>query len=412
MKRFSPTIVLLFFYVVSLFGQSDNLIKELENKHKTLQREITQTEKLLDNTKKDVSSQLQNLNILTGQIETRKQYISTINTDISTIESELKALNNQLRNLQKDLTIKKKNYEASVQYLYQNKTIEEKLMFIFSADDLQKTYRRLRYVREYATYQRLQGEEIMQRRAQIKKKTAELANTKSAKDSLLSTREQEKTKLEQEEKKKRSLVTDLQKKQKNLQSEINKKKREASRLNTQIDRLIFEEMERVRKRAEDETRKTKRTSKGKNDMDRVDRSISEQFASQRGKLPMPITGSSIIVSQYGEYNVQGLKNVKLNNKGIDIQGQPGASARAVFDGKVAAVFSLNGLLNVLIRHGNYITVYCNLSSTSVKQGEDVEAEQIIGKVFSDPANNKLTLLHFQMHVEKEKLNPELWLKRW
>lgn len=106
-----------------------------------------------------------------------------------------------------------------------------------------------------------------------------------------------------------------------------------------------------------------------------------------------------------------MRNVKLDNKGIDIQGKPGAQARAIFDGKVAAVFQLNGLFNVLIRHGNYISVYCNLSSASVKAGDTVKTKQSIGQVFSDGTDNGRTVLHFQLRREKEKLNPEPWLNR-
>jgi septal ring factor EnvC (AmiA/AmiB activator) len=168
-------------------------------------------------------------------------------------------------------------------------------------------------------------------------------------------------------------------------------------------------MEHARKRAETEALKSPSQGKKPN-LDETDRTFSQNFASQRGKLPMPLTGTSIIVSRYGEYDVKGLRGVTLDNKGIDIQGQPGAHARAVFDGKVATIFTLNGLLNILIRHGNYISVYCNLSSTSVKQGDDVKAEQTIGRIFSDHADNNRTILHFQLRVEKEKLNPELWLK--
>ena len=126
---------------------------------------------------------------------------------------------------------------------------------------------------------------------------------------------------------------------------------------------------------------------------------------------MPITGPYIITSHYGAYAVEGLRNVKLDNKGIDIQGRPGAQARAIFDGKVAAVFQLNGLFNVLIRHGSYISVYCNLSSASVKTGENVTTKQTIGHVFSDGSDDGRTVLHFQLRHEKEKLNPESWINR-
>ena len=146
-------------------------------------------------------------------------------------------------------------------------------------------------------------------------------------------------------------------------------------------------------------------------MSKADRELSGNFVSNRGKLPMPITGPYIITSHYGQYAVEGLRNVKLDNKGIDIQGKPGAQARAIFDGKVAAVFQLNGLFNVLIRHGDYISVYCNLSSASVKSGDTVTTRQAIGPIFSDGSDNGRTVLHFQLRRERDKLNPEPWLNR-
>ena len=433
-KRIFVLLACIFWGAVSLSAQSSKLIKELESKCGELQKQIADTESLLKNTKKDVGSQLNSLALLTGQIEERKRYILAINNDVEALERELNALERQLRTLQRDLQDKKKKYESSVQYLYRNKSVEEKLMFIFSAKSLGQTYRRLRYVREYATYQRLQGEEILKKQEQIKKKRAELQQVKKAKENLLKDRELEKQKLESQEKEKRALVTSLQKKQKGLQNEVSKKRREANQLNARIDKLIAEEIERARKRAAEEARreaaarKKAESKEGKSSsasrgttkkaasleaysMSKADRELSGNFAGNRGKLPMPISGPYIITSHYGQYAVEGLRNVKLDNKGIDIQGKPGAQARAIFDGKVAAVFQLNGLFNVLIRHGNYISVYCNLSSASVKSGDTVKTKQAIGQVFSDATDNGRTVLHFQLRKEKEKLNPEPWLNR-
>ena len=433
-KRLFVILVSSLWLAIPLSAQSNKLIRELEGKRGALQKQIAETESILQNTKKDVGSQLNGLAALTGQIEERKRYILAINNDVETIERELVSLNRQLNSLEKDLKEKKKKYEASVQYLYKNKSIEEKLMFIFSANNLVQTYRRMRYVREYSTYQRLQGEEILKKQEQIRKKKAERQQVKAAKEGLLKERENEKAKLEAQEKEKRTLVANLQKKQKGLQSEVNKKRREANQLNARIDRLIAEEIERARKRAAEEARreaaarkkadtngkgasKTGTAAKPKSEpldaftMSKADRELSGSFVANRGKLPMPISGPYIITSRYGQYSVEGLRNVKLDNKGIDIQGKPGAQARAIFDGKVAAVFQLNGLFNVLIRHGNYISVYCNLSSASVKSGDTVSTKQSIGQIFSDGADNGRTVLHFQLRREKEKLNPEPWLNR-
>lgn len=434
MKHFFVILIGCLWLAIPLFAQSNKLIRELESKRGALQKQISETESILKDTKKDVGSQLNSLAVLTGQIEERKRYIIAINNDVEAIERELTSLQRQLNGLQKDLKDKKKKYEASVQYLYKNKSIEEKLMFIFSAKNLGQTYRRMRYVREYATYQRLQGEEILKKQEQIRKKKVEREQVKAAKESLLKEREGEKTKLEAQEKEKRTLVANLQKKQRGLQGEINKKRREANQLNARIDKLIAEEIERARKRAEEEARReaaARKKAEGKESqtagtgttvktnskpleaytMSKADRELSGNFAANRGKLPMPISGAYIITSHYGQYAVEGLRNVKLDNKGIDIQGKPGAQARAIFDGKVAAVFQLNGLFNVLIRHGNYISVYCNLSSVSVKSGDMVKTKQSIGQVFSDGTDNGRTVLHFQLRREKEKLNPEPWLNR-
>lgn len=430
MKRLLCMLAGCFCLLLPLVAQSNKLIKELENKRGALQKQIAESETLLQTTKKNVGSQLNGLAALTGQIEERKRYIMTINGDIEAIEHELASLGRQIAALQRDLKDKRQKYASSVQYLYKNRSIEEKLMFIFSAKDLAQTYRRLRYVREYATYQRLQGEEILKKQEQLNRKKSELTQVKRAKESLLKEREAEKAKLEAQEKEQKSLVASLRKQQRSLQNELAKKRREANKLNERIDRLIAEEIEKARKRAEEEARREaaarKKTESASDkttttsaevkpletyNMNKEDRELSGSFAGNRGKLPMPITGPYIITSHFGQYSVKGLRDVKLDNKGIDIQGKPGAQARAIFNGKVAAVFKLNGLFNILVRHGAYISVYCNLSSASVKTGDTVSTRQVLGQVFSNPADNGRTVLHFQLRREKEKLNPEPWLDR-
>ena len=429
MKRLLCTCIGCLCLLLPAAAQSNRLIKELESKRSTLQKQIAESETLLQTTKKNVGSQLSGLAALTGQIEERRRYILTINADMEAIDREMASLQRQTAKLQQDLQAKREQYAASVRYLYKNMSIEEKLLFIFSAKTLAQTYRRLRYVREYATYQRLQGEEILKQQQLLADKREELQQVRDAKAKLLQEREGEKAKLEAQEKQQRNLVNNLRRQQRSLQNELAKKRREANRLNDRIDRLIAEEIEKARKRAEEEARReaaarkkqaTETTPAGKAEkpapvktytMDKADRALSGTFAENRGKLPVPITGPYLITSHFGQYTVEGLRNVKLDNKGIDIQGQPGAQARAIFGGKVAAVFQLNGLFNILVRHGAYISVYCNLSSASVKTGDTVTIRQPLGTVFSNPADGGRTVLHFQLRKEKQKLNPEPWLSR-
>lgn len=413
--------------VGNLSAQSTKKIKELESRRNELQQQIAESESMLVSTKKDVKSQLDNLALLNGQIADRKKYISAIERDVKALNDEINSLQRQLNGLRKELKDKKQKYEASVKYMYRNKSVHEKLMFIFSADNLSQTYRRLRYVQEYGNYQRLQAIEIERKQKQVEAKKTELETTRSAKEKLLKQGEAEKKKLEKQEKDRQTILNGLKRKQRGIQNEIRKKKQTANKLNAQIDRLIEQEIEKARKRAEAEARKKANasgsgktgTSKSsdapktgkveKYNLNTEDRQLSGSFERNRGILPMPITGPYVIVSHYGQYKVDGLKNVKLDNKGIDIKGKAGAKARAIFDGEVSAIFKYNGLNNVLVRHGNYISVYCNLSSVSVSKGSKVKTRSELGAVHQDASGN--TVLHFQLRKETTKLNPEVWLGR-
>ncbi|MDE6180546.1 MAG: peptidase M23, partial [Phocaeicola sp.] len=242
-------------WLSALSAQSSRKIRELEAKRKELQQQIAESETLLQSTRKDVKSQLDNLALLTGQIEERRRYINMIESDVNTLASEVASLQKQLNKLQRDLKDKKQKYETSVQYMYRNKSIQEKLMFIFSAETLSQTYRRMRYVQEYASFQRLQAMEIERKQKQVAAKKKEVEQAKNAKLQLLKQGEAEKAKLEEQEKERQTLLTDLQKKQKGIQNEINKKKHSAQQLNVQIDRLVEMEIEKARKRAEEEARR-------------------------------------------------------------------------------------------------------------------------------------------------------------
>lgn len=440
MKRFWGVVV--FCLCVSVLGaQTTRKIRELEQQRKELRQQISESETLLQSTKKDVKSQLDNLVLLSGQIDERKKYIATIEHDVQAIQLEVDRLEVELRRLQADLKDKQKKYEESVKYMYRNKSVQEKLMFIFSADNLSQMYRRLRYVREYADYQRLQGVQLQRKQKQVVDKKATLVASRQAKEDLLKQGEEEKLKLEKQEGEKKSLLTVLQKKQRSIQAEINRKRRSADKLNAQIDRLIEQEIEAARKRAEAEKKrkaeearrkaaaeaarkkvesgkKTEETavvsSAGKEKaeqmdiykVDSEDRRLSGSFERNKGALPVPITGPYVVIGHYGQYQV--MKNVRLDNKGMDIKGKPGACARAVFDGEVSAVFQYNGLTNVLVRHGSYISVYCNLSSVRVKKGSQVRTRDIIGEVSTDKSGN--AVLHFQLRKETAKLNPEQWIR--
>lgn len=433
MNRLLFVIGILGLFCMPSMAQSTRKIRELEKQHAELQKQISQSESLLQSTKKDVKSQLSNLTLLSGQIDERKKYIATIENDVNVIQREVDRLQVELNTLKKELADKKDNYEQSVKYLYHNRSIQEKLMFIFSADNLNQMYRRMRYVRQYADYQRMQGLEVERKQRQVRDKQKVLVASREAKRKLLEAGQAEKVKLEAQEKERKGLLASLQKKQRTIQGEINQKRRSADKLNAQIDKLIAIEIEKARKRAEEEARRkataengrnkkegtnSKTPAKGQNipsskmgefKIDSEDRRLSSVFEQNKGKLPIPITGAYMIVGHYGQYQVDGLRNVRLDNKGVDIRGKQGAQARAIFNGEVSAIFQYNGLSNVLIRHGSYISVYCNLQSVLVRKGSKVNTRDVIGQVHTDKEGN--TILHFQLRKETAKLNPEIWLQR-
>lgn len=433
MNRLLFVIGILGLFCMPSMAQSTRKIRELEKQHAELQKQISQSESLLQSTKKDVKSQLSNLTLLSGQIDERKKYIATIENDVNVIQREVDRLQVELNTLKKELADKKDNYEQSVKYLYHNRSIQEKLMFIFSADNLNQMYRRMRYVRQYADYQRMQGLEVERKQRQVRDKQKVLVASREAKRKLLEAGQAEKVKLEAQEKERKGLLASLQKKQRTIQGEIKQKRRSADKLNAQIDKLIAIEIEKARKRAEEEARRkataengrnkkegtnSKTPAKGQNipsskmgefKIDSEDRRLSSVFEQNKGKLPIPITGAYMIVGHYGQYQVDGLRNVRLDNKGVDIRGKQGAQARAIFNGEVSAIFQYNGLSNVLIRHGSYISVYCNLQSVLVHKGSKVNTRDVIGQVHTDKEGN--TILHFQLRKETAKLNPEIWLQR-
>jgi septal ring factor EnvC (AmiA/AmiB activator) len=201
-----------------------------------------------------------------------------------------------------------------------------------------------------------------------------------------------------EEKQQKSLVDQLKNKRTNLKKEIASQQKKMNELSKEIDRqiqlAIKEEKETVRQP----------------DQPQVDVKLSGSFESNKGKLPMPITGAYLVVGEYGVQNVAGLKDVKQNNLGIDIQGQDGAQARAVFDGTVSSIFQQGkGQIGVLIRHGSYISVYCNLSETRLKKGDTVKTSDIVGDI--QTSEDGTPVLHFQLHKESTRLNPSDWLRR-
>ena len=472
-------------------------VQSLQNQRQKIQQQIKEQEKKLRSNQQDVKKRLQNLMILNTEIEGKRRSIDTIRRNIDTLDVAIDRLCVQLDNLQEELNECKRRYVKSMRYLYRNRDIQSRMMFVFSAKNFSQMYRRMRFVNEYASYQQTQGEAVISMQEQVKEAFHELSAAKRQKNDLLYRGEQERKSLENKQVEQQAVVNSLKKQQKTIQSIIDKQRKRDAELNAQIDRLIAEEIARAKARAEAEAKRkaaeaeakrkaeelarkkaaaeaarkenerriaearareekakaaaraaARKSAQEKAEAERkareaenarlaaerkaaaeakahekevaavkkevaetytvssVDRQLSGTFESNRGRLPMPIVGSYRIMNHFGTNTVTDVKgHVTLDKKGIDIKGQPGATVRCIFDGEVSAVMGYGGTTVVIVRHGTYLSVYCDLASVSVSRGQKVSARQTIGRVGSDG------VMQFQLRKGNEKLNPERWLAR-
>ena len=415
------------------FSQNSARVKQLENQRKKALEEIEMTSQLLNETKISTRSSLNRLNLLSKQILSRKKVISILNQEIGGIDSQINGMRREIGRLEGELKTKQKNYGKSVRGMYKRRSSQDKLLFILSADNFAQSIRRMRYLKEYADWQKRQAIEISEKQKEIELKRSTLEKTRSEKQALQGVRETENKKLENEESTQKTEVQQLNKNQqieKQIALEIAKAEEEARLAREKAER---ERAEKARIAREERKRKAEASGKkyveekeepapepireervadvkGGYAMTREEKKLSDNFANNKGRLPYPVTGRHTIVGTFGEQQHQDLKYVRTNNSGIDIQTSPGADARAVFNGEVTRVFVVPGYNNsVIIRHGNYLTVYRNLSQVYVKAGDRVSTRQSIGKIFTDSEDGNATILHFQLWKEKTKLNPAPWL---
>ena len=422
------------------YAQKSSAVRKLEQQRKEALADIEQTNQLLQETSKSAKSSLNRLNLIAKQILSRKKVISLLNQELDEIEKELMAIQGEIRRLKNQLGEKQTNYGKSMRGLYKRHSAQDKLLFVLSAESFSQSLRRIRYLREYADWQKRQANEIVAKQKEIDLKRQEMEKTRAEKRTLLGTRQEESKKLQSEEAAQKEEVQQLNKKQKDLKAALRKKQKQAEALNRQIEKQIAEEIARAeaearaaREKAEREARaqavknKAKELSnaaksnepireervaatKGGYAMTKAERQLSDNFGNNRGKLPYPVTGRYTVVATFGEQQHSELKYVRTSNSGIDIQTTPGADARAVFNGVVTRVFVVPGYNNsVIVRHGNYLTVYSNLSQVYVKAGDVVSTRQALGKIYADPEEGQATILHFQLWKEKTKLNPLPWL---
>ncbi len=419
--------VLIFLFSISAFAQTSR-IKELERQRKEALLEITNTNKLLTETRKSTNTLLDRIKLISNQIFSRQKVLGLLEQEIGGIGVEQTRIEAEIVSLEAELKDKQSSYAKAIDGMLQNRQSENRILFVLSGKSLTESYRRLRYLRDYSEWRKDQANEIKEKSATLKERKEALSKTKTEKTALLNQRTTEQTNLKKEEDDYQKEVTDAQKKQKDLQKILNQKQQQANALDRQIAKLIAEEVarqEREAKRIAEEKAKAEaaKGNKGKDSKERTKPSItlpsekmssenvvlSNNFASNKGKLPYPISGNYVITTRFGTHQ-HSKWNVTTSSSGIDIRSQAGAEAKAVFNGEVTYVAAIPGYNTcIIMRHGNYYTFYGNIESIYVKQGDKIKTGQSLGKVYTDP-DTGASQIHFQLWQKTTKLNPEPWLR--
>ena len=420
-------------------AQNSKKVKELKQQQSQLKNELQKSQVQLDKTRKQVKTGQQNVDFLGLQMNNRLTRIHQLEKELVKIEADIIRLQDNITQLDGEVRMQRSRLKAAVRYARAQRESTSSTVFVLSAKTFSQMYRRARYAREYVVYQHNLGEQLLQKQAELLEAQNRLLEAKSKKSSVLHEVMLQRKDLNAQQVQERKKVDGLKGQENKLKDKVAEQQRQLNALNKKIEEVIAYEIEQARKRAEEEARKkaaeeaarkkaaqskpsqgkasssspsgeTKgSTGKSGNWLTAEDRQLNGTFEQNKGRLPVPITGQYMIGSRFGLYNVPGMKNVQLDNKGTNYVGRPGARARAIFDGVVTSVFQFAGTRNVLVRHGSYISVYCNLSSTIVAKGQKVHARDILGTVANDGNGN--CTLHFQLRKETLKLNPEAWIGR-
>lgn len=387
------TIVILL--TTLCLGLNAQTRQELEEQRKKTLEEITYVDNMIKETEKAKTSGLNDLRVIGSRLSMRENVISGIQEEINLIGGRIELNTLAVTLMEKDLKILRDEYEHAVISSYKNGKGNPEISFILSARDFNQGYKRLKYLQQMTKFRRRQAEIIMELKIQIESTQAKLREDLDNVSVLKSKEEDQKKLLQQEQDRKRRLVNTLGSRERQLRRDLDEKKRIAGRIESEIARMIEEE----------------RAKSVSSEMTPEMKLIGSDFAQNKGRLPWPVE-KGVITSQFGLRNHPVLANVKDNNIGIDITSLNKTIVRAVFKGQVVRVFAIPGAnMNIIMRHGKFLTVYQNLVNVKVKQGDMVDTKQEIGEVYCDLENGSKSILKFMVFEEMEKNDPEIWLAK-
>ncbi|WP_227871670.1 murein hydrolase activator EnvC family protein [Flavobacterium kingsejongi] len=404
------------------WSQSDKQQK-LEERKEQIQKEIQNFRNLLNNEKSKEKS------VLTKIVEQNTK-IKLTEKLINTTQQQEKLLNdgiyiNQLavNKLTGELEILKQDYAKMIVKSYKSRSEQSRAMFLLSSENFLQAYKRAQYMKQYANYRKTQGDEIKVKTEKLEVKNKELTLQKIEKNKIVKETEKEKINLEKDKKDQEVLMASIKKDQKKINADIKKKQQESANIDKQIQKLIREAIAEANRKAAAEAAKRKAAASGnkagakkepvkevsstKFELTPEGKALADNFRGNRGRLPWPVE-KGLLTTLYGDQPHPLQKNLTVHNSGIEISTEAGSNARAVFGGEVINVQVLSGINKaVWVQHGDYVTIYMNLSSVSVSKGDKVNKLQTLGKIYTNPSGR--SVIKFLVLQNTTMLNPQSWL---
>lgn len=399
------TYFFLILFLLGTFAQAQSAKqKQLEERRRELTRQINQFERLMSQGKKEQTTILSSLDNINYKISVRQNLIRNINQQANNLTREINNNQKEISNLRNRLQILKDEYAAMIVKSYKSRSEESKIMFLLSSSNFQQAYKRLQYIKQYANYQKKQGEEIKLQTIKLQELNKNLQAQKQEKQELIEANRLAKKELDKELKEYESLMASVSKNINQYRTQIRTKQQEADKIDKEIEKIIRAAISASNKKA------GKSSSSKTFALTPEEELLASSFVANKGKLPWPVSEGFIKVP-FGTKPSPIDRTVKITNNGVRIETNKGEKVRAVFNGTVNSVVKQNNGNNiVMIQHGNYFTIYKNLSKIYVKKGDKVTTKQDIGEVRTNKASGE-AILSFGVWKGLEKQNPAYWIKR-
>lgn len=413
-------IFTLLFVCITAFSFGQQSQEELEQKKAKLQEEIREKEMLLQNVKKQEKSVGKLLQIQKDKIGLKQKLISTTEKQSKLLSNDMYLNQLQINRLKKDLVVLKEDYAEMIVKSYKSRSTQSRAMFILSSQNFLQAYKRMQYMKQYSSYRKMQGEEIKGKTVSLARHNEKLNGQKTEKQKLIAEQEKQKQDLEREKLEQEKIAQSLKKDKKQIAAEIRKKQQETKRIDGQIQKMIREAIAEANRKTAAANAKANPKTTSAAETRAVENStkivltpegqlLSNNFKANKGQLPWPVEKGFVSLG-YGNQAHPVYKSLVVHNSGVEITTDAGANARAVYNGEVTKIMVISPLNKaVCVRHGDYLTIYQNLSSVVVQPGDKVSTKQVLGKIRTN--NEGKTVLKFLISQNTTYANPQTWISR-